>query len=449
MVAPALAVKPAAPAITSGPSLQRRRRHLLKPDWPFTWLFLGFPLWWALGLGAMIYPFFAVVMAAQLLQRRPVKVPRGFGIWCLYVIWVIGSAIGLSQGTPIAYVYRLVMYLSITVMFVWVYNAPRDVLPTPKVLKVLMGFFFIVLAGGWLGVLLPQGGFTSPAEALLPADLASSSFVHDLIHPAFAQVQNFLGYPLGRPKAPFVYTNDWGSVYALLCPLFFAVWLQNPRKRFKGYAILAVSLVPVFLSLNRGLWLSLGIALLYAGTRPGPVGSFSRKALATLAIVGFALLVFTPLSKVVEDRATHAHSNEGRAYLYEETWKAVKSSPLIGYGGPLPVEKQRILPAIGTQGQLWNVMISQGAVGTVLFVGFLLRITWATRRGPLVTFWAHVVMVVALVQLPIYDMMPTPLHIVFVVAAMGLRELHAPDRNGASSQAEQPRATIRRAAAAT
>ena len=308
-------------------------------------------------------------------------------------------------------------------------------------MKVLVWFFFIVVIGGWLGVLLPHGGFTSPMEILLPPDFVSNLFVHDLIHPSFAQVQDFLGYPLGRPKAPFVYTNDWGSVYALLCPLFFALWLQDPRKRLKGYAILGASLVPVFLSLNRGLWLSLGIALLYAGTRPGPVGSFSRKALATLAVVGFALLLFTPLSTVVEDRAAHSHSNEGRAYLYEETWKAMKSSPLIGYGGPLPAEKSRILPAIGTQGQLWNVMISQGAVGTLLFLAFLLRITWDTRRGPPVTFWAHVVLVVALVQLPIYDMMPTPLHIVFIVAAMGLRELHRPDEADAPSHEERPAVT--------
>ena len=136
-------------------------------------------------------------------------------------------------------------------------------------LKVLVGFFFIVLAGGWLGVLMPNGGFTSPMESAAAVEPGvDNTFVHDLIHPAFAQVQDFLGYPLGRPKAPFVYTNDWGAVYALLCPLFFAVWLQNPRRRLKGYAILGVSLVPVFLSLNRGLWLSLGIALLYAGTRP-------------------------------------------------------------------------------------------------------------------------------------------------------------------------------------
>ncbi len=413
------------------------RVRWLKPDWPFTFLFLGFPIWWALGLGSMIHPVFAVFMAFQLLQRRSVRLPRGIGLWCLYIVWVFGSAIGLSQGTPIAYIWRLLMYLSITVIFVWIYNAPRDVLPTAKVLKVLITLFFIVLAGGWLGVLLPGGGFTSAAEILLPANLIENPFVRDLIHPAFAQVQDFLGYPVGRPKAPFVYTNDWGSVYALLCPLFFAVWLQDPRKRFKGYAILGASLVPVFLSLNRGLWLSLGVALLYAGTRQGPLGSFARKSLATLAILGITLLVFTPLSTVVEDRASHGHSNEGRAYLYEETVKAVRHSPIIGYGGPLPAAKSRILPAIGTQGQLWNVMISQGLVGTLLFGGFLLRMTWATRRGPPVTFWAHVVLIVGIVQLPIYDMMPTPLHLIFVVAALGLRELHDPHPAGAARTPDQ------------
>jgi len=423
------------------------RRSRLKADWPFTWLFLGFPLWWALGLGSMIHPVFATVMAVQMLQRRDLRLPRGFGWWLFYVIWVLGSAMALNQGTPIAYVFRLLMYLSITVMFVWVYNMPRDVLPTSKVLKVLVSFFFIVLAGGWLGVLLPGGGFTSPMEVLLPTGLATNSFVHDLIHPAFAQVQDFLGYPLGRPKAPFVYTNDWGSVYALLCPLFFAVWLQDPRRRLKGYVILGLSLVPVFLSLNRGLWLSLGVALLYAGTRTGPIGSFARKALASLAIIGVSLLVFTPLKTVVEDRATHGHSNQGREYLYVETWDAVKRSPFIGYGGPLPVDKSRILPAIGTQGQLWNVMISQGLVGTVLFVGFLVRMAWATRRGPSITFWSHVVLIVALVQLPVYDMMPTPLHLTFVVVAMGLRELHQPDKIAAAarqarSAALRPTATV-------
>ena len=157
------------------------------------------------------------------------------------------------------------------------------------------------------------------------------------MHPAFAQVQNFLGYPIGRPKAPFVYTNDWGSVYALLCPLFFALWLQDPRRRLRGYAILAVSLVPVFVSLNRGLWLSLGVGLLYAGTRPGPVGAFARKALASLVLIGLALVLFTPLSTLVQDRANTGHSNEGREYIYSQTFDAVKRSPLIGYGGPLRV----------------------------------------------------------------------------------------------------------------
>lgn len=425
----AAAVRRARPAVATTRSSNARVRHVrLAPDWPFTWLFLGFPLWWALGLGALIYPLFATVMAAQLLHRPRVRLPRGFGVWCLFLLWAFGSILALKHGSALAFGYRFISYASITVMFLWVYNTPRDVLPAEKIVKVLVTFWFIVLAGGWLGVLVPSGGFRSPMEVLLPKSLTATLFVHDLVHPSFAQVQDFLGYPIGRPKAPFVYTNDWGSVYALLCPLFFASWLQSSRRRLRGYGILTLSLVPVFISLNRGLWLSLGAALLYAGTRPGPVGSFARKALASLVLIGLALLLFTPLSRLVQDRAAAGHSDSGRQYLYQETFKAVKRSPLIGYGGPLHVGGSRILPDLGTQGQFWTVMISQGLVGTVLFLAFLFRLTWATRRGPPLTFWAHVVLIVALVQLPVYDMMPSPLHLVFIVAAMGLREIDEPDR---------------------
>ena len=61
---------------SASPASRPTTKVMLGPDWPFTWLFLGFPLWWALGLGATIYPLFAVVMAVQLLQRRRVRLPR-------------------------------------------------------------------------------------------------------------------------------------------------------------------------------------------------------------------------------------------------------------------------------------------------------------------------------------------------------------------------------------
>ncbi len=38
------------------------------------------------------------------------------------------------------------------------------------------------------------------------------------VHPRFADVQDILGYPVSRPSAPFIYTNDWGGNFALLIP---------------------------------------------------------------------------------------------------------------------------------------------------------------------------------------------------------------------------------------
>ena len=72
------------------------------------------------------------------------------------------------------------------------------------------------------------------------------------MHPLFAQVQDFLGYPLGRPTAPFLYTNDWGGVYALTIPFFILGWLQSRKasRRSAALLILGISLVPAFLSLN-------------------------------------------------------------------------------------------------------------------------------------------------------------------------------------------------------
>ena len=48
--------------------------------------------------------------------------------------------------------------------------------------------------------------------------------------------------------------------------------------------------------------------------------------------------------------------------------------------------------------------------------------TRATRRGPVVTFWCHVTLTIALVQIFVYDMIPVQLHLIMVVAALGCRE---------------------------
>ena len=52
--------------------------------------------------------------------------------------------------------WRAASYFSATVTFVYVYNTPRERLPSARVVSLLAGFWIVTVAGGWLGVILPQ-----------------------------------------------------------------------------------------------------------------------------------------------------------------------------------------------------------------------------------------------------------------------------------------------------
>jgi hypothetical protein len=268
-------------------------------------------------------------------------------------------------------------------------------------------------------------------EQLLPGSVASDPFVHELVRPSFAQVQDFLGYDLGRPKAPFAYTNDWGSNFGLLFPVFILGWWgsRNRLRRRLAPLFLLASLVPALYSLNRGMWLSLGVGLVYVALGFAYRGRAAGvRLLVTVAVVlGAALLLVAPLRSVVEDRLDTPHSNEGRELLYGQAVDLVSRAPLIGHGAPQDVGGNKLLPDVGTQGQLWLVLVSQGALGGAFFVVAIAGAAWRTRRGPTVPFWCHVTLVVALVQLPFYDMLPVSLHVIALCAAVALRRVDEPE----------------------
>ncbi|HEX7135021.1 MAG TPA: O-antigen ligase family protein [Iamia sp.] len=404
----------------------RARLHRLPAHWPLTLCIGGFPIWWALGLGALIWPLFAIPLAVRMItRRRRITVPVGFGAWLLYLGFVLLSYTALegSATVPFAWLWRLANYVSCTIFFLAICEADEDEIGTDRIVRLLAFFWIITVAGGWLGVLMPYGGIPSLTERLLPTGMASNEFVQELVRPEFAQVHEILGYPLGRPKAPFIYTNDWGSVYALLLPFFFLSWLQAPdlRRRSWAYLLLLASLIPVFVSLNRGLWLSLGVALIYAASRSGELARMARRALLALVTVGMLLIVFTPVGTLVESRAENDHSSAGRSLLYGEAFRITADSPIIGLGGPRPYEGNKIIPMVGTQGLFWTVLVSTGYVGLLVFLAAWLRWIWETRAGPPVTFWCHVVLIIGLVQIFVYDLIPSALHLVFIAAALGFR----------------------------
>lgn len=411
-----------ATATLSAPPTTRRWR----PSWPFVALFAGLPVWWVLGLIEFVWPVFTLAMLARLVVRGRVRVPRGFGLWMLFVFWMLASVMQVDTGGRLLGFYlRAVFYVSASILLLFVVNSSEKELPNRTVVNCLVGVWVFVVVGGYLGLLMPSGNFTTPMERLMPQGLLQNEFVRGLVHPRFAQVHDFLGRPVPRPAAPFIYTNTWGSAYALLTPMLIVGLLVTLRRARRPLflVLLAASVVPVVVSVNRGLWLSLGVGLIYGTIRLTLAGNARvfRAAIGVL-FLGAVVLAFSPLGELVSSRFENQHSNRTRSDLYSETTEATMEQPLLGYGAPRPSQNE-FSPSVGTQGQFWTVLFSHGIPGAFFYTAFFFVVLWHTRGATsTVGLWSHVVIVVFLVQSPFYGAIPHALHFAMAAAGLAYRE---------------------------
>ncbi len=407
-------------------------RRLKRPDLPIVALFVGYPLWWILGLSQIGFIFAAMPMAVQLARRKVIRVPKGFGIWIGFLIWMMLSAAMLEPRFEryVSFGYRAALYFSATIFFLWVYNMPKKMLPFDRILRLLTAFWFCALVGGYLGLVFGDIQITSVTERLLPGSLKSSDFVVSLVRPKFAQVQKFLGFDFNRPAAPFLFTNQWGANTALLTPVALAAWsrMRGIKGRlFMPLAMVALT-VPAIISVNRGLWLSLFAAGMYVTFRRAQAGQRAKalRIVGAFAVVVLLVLV-SPLYGFVEGRAESDHANGSRSALYALVIDGVDESPFFGYGAPRSDPDNPNLPAVGTHGHFWTVLYSQGVPGLIMFVSFLGMMAVRTAKDLTPErLWLHVTFSLLLLQMFFYNMLPAPLHIGFIALAALLRPDRAP-----------------------
>jgi hypothetical protein len=106
----------------------------------------------------------------------------------------------------------------------------------------------------------------------------------------------------------------------------------------------------------------------------------------------------------------------------QQAFDGANRSPLFGYGEPQAVTGQGGTPPIGTQGQLWMVMYSDGYVATALFLAFFLAVLWQTRRARgAAGLWLHAAPLIALAQIGVYGWLPAELQVVMVISALSYR----------------------------
>lgn len=391
-------------------------------------LLYGFPVWWALGLHAFIWPILAIPMVLYLLRKRRVRVPRGAGLILLFFLWVLLSALQLDDiRQTLAFGYRLSLYASAVILLLFIVNLRKSELSTSSLAQAA-GFLWIVTAvGGFAGLALPGANFSSPVEILLPQSIASDPFIYSLVHPELSSESTLLGYTIARPKAPFNYTNEWGSNFALMLPLavYSIIMVKKVWWRLTVVALMVPSVVPVIISINRGLWISLGVGTVYVAARAAGRGRLKLLAGVLLALAAVVVgIAVSPLGQVVTDRAERSNL-QGRAYLYEASARAALDSPILGHGAPIPSDDPSLTAdaSIGTHGQLWTVLVSQGIPGLALLLGFLvltLLITFHVSRSAL---WVHSVIVIIIVQLPFYNILPVQLHVAMIAIALCWRDI--------------------------
>jgi O-antigen ligase len=394
-------------------------------------LFLLLPLWWALGVSGVILSALFLPLLASLLLRRHLVTPRGFGLYLLFLVWCGFSATRLVDArSAFSLAYRASLYLGAGALFIYVLNAPRWALTPARAIRLMAGFFLIVVVGGLIGMVVANVQFITPAQHLLPQALLSDRFVLDLVSASTSSGRAFAAYSIFRPKAPFIYANEWGAAYAMSLP-FALCALAYTRTRLGRdllLAVLIVSIFPLVFSLNRGAWLSAAAGLLYATVRLARGRNAQLlKLLAAGALVIGTLMFVTPLGEIVTARLSNGYGDAHREQLYRESVELVKHSPILGYGAPVLVEGNL---SAGTHGQLWTILVSQGIPGLLLFTGWLVWALWQASRpldprspgDPNVRFWCEVVIFVAIVQMPYYDLLPWGLAIAMVAAAVAWRE---------------------------
>jgi hypothetical protein len=389
-----------------------RRSPLLDAAWPLALMTFWMPVAYFLGFSAATWIIPAAAFGIPLVMRRSLRVPGMIVPFALFVAWIPISVLELDAfGSLPVWIYRYLIWVSTLAVFVWLCNTSTRKVPTARIVDMLAALWIVLIGFGFLAIIMPTLAVPSPLQMALPAGLRDQGFIYDLTVIRFAELQVFATGSVPRPAAPLPATNGWGSTVGLLLPFFILSWLNAPRveRRTLGWVICALGVIPIAVSTNRGLWLSIFVALFYFALRQMIRGD-ARPMLAVgmLGAVALTLVLFTPLSNVVSARLDNSEaSNDTRSTVYSEAYEGALESPLIGNAAPKSQEVGSFDPPVGTHGLIWYVMYCHGFAALALIVVALFTLFFATllARTP-TALWAHISILVCITQIPYYGLLP-------------------------------------------
>lgn len=344
------------------------------PAWPIWVLLYGFPIVWAMGLGQFMPTILALVMIVLMLMRRSIISLGPQWMWGALIVWCLLCVLALDSSSQfLGWALRFINIFNVGIYSLYYMNA-RERISVNSLLGGLFTVWATVIVLGFVGMIIPEARLTTPMSFLLPGSLTRNELVKDYVLPPMAEVQLPWGAPdpYIRPSAPFPYANSWGLAYTFLTPIMFAI-LARAKKwstRIVLGLLIPVSLVPAIATSNRGMFIGLGVSILYVIVRQAFRGSWAG-AIAGIVVLGSAsfFLWVSGAAAQIMGRQEYSDSTGGRAALYEATWNATLKSPFIGYG--TSKMNNAIGVSMGTQGYLWALMFCFGLVGLALFLVFI------------------------------------------------------------------------------
>lgn len=377
------------------------------PAWPLYTLLYGYPVIWALGLGQFAPTMLAVVMFFYMIVRGHIMIFTTHWVWFALVLWCLLCTVSLNGGTDIlAWGLRWVNIFDVGIYSVYFFNARRTI-PLRSILGGLVGLWATVVVLGYLALLFPDFRLNTPMGMIMPEGLKRNELVRDYVMPPLAEVQRPWGAPEPyiRPSAPFPYANSWGLAFTFLTPVVIATLMLAEKKRTKVILSIALclGLIPAIATSNRGMFLGLGISVVYVIFRYILRGNLKVAFYSCLAaiIAIFGLIVSGAFAQIL-GRQEYSDSTGGRAALYAETWDAVLQSPLVGYGTPRMSVSVGV--SMGTQGYFWTLLFCFGIVGLGFFVVFMLASiinTWNMKSAA--GLWIHAVPISAICVFVFYS----------------------------------------------
>jgi len=87
-------------------------RGIFHPGLPF-YIVPMLPVFWALGLGYFTFAIAGAASGLGLLLMKPIRIPRGFGPWLLYIGWMLTSVFMLNPSVNryLSFTIRAITYI--------------------------------------------------------------------------------------------------------------------------------------------------------------------------------------------------------------------------------------------------------------------------------------------------------------------------------------------------